>query len=259
MIGRLVLQQTASDSLAAAEASGTAIGDIAAQLTLLAFLVVMILVPWTMARDSHGPRAPTPPSGSGTAGTPGAFTSPHERRLWAWTLMALLAIYSTLAPAAALAGALRERNLLRLTTGIVLVAVVAAMAVPWIRRRPGRREIGAAIGIAAVYVTTLIRMPVPEARSHLFEYGVVAMLIFHALMERRRNGRTVPLPPLIAVLATTLLGWVDELIQAVLPSRRYDLMDVAFNGIAAAMAVGATVFLMWARQSDVLGRIRRRV
>ena len=88
------------------------------------------------------------------------------------------AIYSTLSPAQELAAALRERNLLRVSTAAFLLLVGVVIAVKWAKTRPGRREIGAALSVTAVYLTTLIRLPVPEVRSHLFEYGLVAMLIY---------------------------------------------------------------------------------
>ena len=56
----------------------------------------------------------------------------------------------------------------------------------------------------------MVRMPVPESHSHLFEYGLVAMLIDQALTERRSNSRRVPVPPLLALVATAGLGWIDE-------------------------------------------------
>ena len=207
------------------------------QLTFLAFLVVMLIVPWIMARESSN-RA-RPQGGGG-------FSSDRERRLWLWTLAVLVAIYSTLSPMQELAAVLRERNLLRVSSAAVLLLAGLVMAVRWSRTGPGRREIGAALGVTVVYLTTLIRMPIPEARSHLFEYGLVAMLIYQALTERRRNGRRVAFPALSAVVATALLGWLDEGIQALLPNRVYDLRDVGFNAIAGLMAVGASLFMAWA-------------
>ena len=186
-----------------------------------------------------------------TSLTPATFSSDRERRLWLWTLAVLVAIYSTLGPAAELAAALRERNLLRISSAAVLAGVLIVLAVPWVKRRPGRLEIGAAVGVMAVYLTTLIRIPVPEARSHLFEYGLVAMLIYHALSERRRNGSRVPAPAVTAVVATVLLGWLDEGIQAFLPNRTYDLVDVGFNAIAGTMAIAASLVMSWARRWDV--------
>jgi hypothetical protein len=228
------------------------------QLIFYAFLFVMLIVPWILARESsdRGPPLAGPTFVGADSGS--FFSSDRERRLWLWNLAVLVAIYSTLSPAQELAAALRERNLLRVSSAAVLLLVGVVIAIRWAKTRPGRREIGVALGVTAVYLTTLIRLPVPEARSHLFEYGLVAMLIYHALTERRRNGRRVPVPALLAVVATALLGWLDEGIQLLLPNRVYDLPDVGFNALAGLMAVTASLFMAWARRLDVFKRLRRR-
>ncbi len=225
-----------------------------AQLIFLAFLVVMLLVPWLMAREGLRGRAVTGGPATDVLPPGSLFSSRRERQLWLWTLVVLIAIYTTLGPAAEVAAALRARNLLRITMGAFLALVVLLVVAPWIKDRPSRGEVGAGIGIAAVYATTVIRIPVPEARSHLFEYGLVALLIHHALAERRRNGRRVPVPALTALVATTLLGWLDEGVQALIPSRTYDLVDVGFNAIAAAMAISASLLMTWVRGLAVFGR-----
>ena len=228
------------------------------QVVFYTFLVVMLIVPWIMARGLSDRAPPVAGGGSVGASAGSLFSSDKERRLWLWALVVVATIYATLSPAQELAAALRERNLLRVTSGAVLLLVGVVIAVHWAKTRPGRREVGVGIGVAAVYLTLLIRLPVPEARSHLFEYGLVAMLIYHALSERRRNGRQAPVPWLLAIVATALLGWLDEGIQAFLPNRVYDLVDVGLNAIFGAMAVLASLFMGWARRLDVLKRLRRR-
>ena len=228
------------------------------QLVFYAFLIVILIVPWIMAR---GPKDRAPPVAVGAsvgAVSESLFTSDRERRLWLWALVVVVTIYATLSPAQELAAALRERNLLRVTSGAVLLLVAVVIAVHWAKTRPGRREIGVGIGVVAVYLTLLIRLPVPEARSHLFEYGLVAMLIYHALAERRRNGRRVPVPAVLAAVATALLGWIDEGIQAFLPNRVYDLVDVGLNAIFGLVAILASVVMGWARNLDLLKRLGRR-
>lgn len=214
---------------------------IGAALVLAAFAVAALIVPWIVSglrddalRDHTESKA-------------------RERRLWLALAAVLLGIYATLSPAQRWAAALRDRGQLGAVTAgaLFLLAVVAGVA--WLRTRPGRLETGVACGLGAVYVVTVIRLPEPEARSHLFEYGVVAVLILLALRERRGRGERVPAPALLAVLATGALGWLDEGIQALLPTRVYDLRDVGFNALAGAMAVAATSLMGWAR-----GRARRR-
>jgi VanZ family protein len=76
---------------------------------------------------------------------------------------------------------------------------------------------------------------------------VVAAFVHEALIERRNQGRHVPLPGLLAIVATMLVGVVDECIQLLLPSRVFDWFDMLFNFLAALMAVSAGAALRWAR------------
>jgi VanZ family protein len=159
-----------------------------------------------------------------------------------------VAIYSTLGPAGTLVAALRERNLLRVSFALVLLLVMGAIARQWVKRRPGRREIGVALGVTAAYLMAWIRIHSWEERTHLFEYGLVAVLIHQALTERLRPGRRVLVPAVLAVAVTALLGWLDEGIQAILPNRVYDIRDVGFNAFAGLLAIAASLVLAWARR-----------
>ncbi|MCP3962659.1 MAG: VanZ family protein [bacterium] len=167
------------------------------------------------------------------------FTSDRERRLWLWTLVLMVAIYSTLGLARTVVDALAERNLLRVSFALVLLLVVGPIAWRWVKRRPGRGEIGVALGVAFAYLMVGIRMNNWAERTHLIEYGIVAALIHQALLERVRNGRRVPAPAALAVTVTALLGLLDEAIQAMLPSRFFDVRDVFFNALAGFMVVAA--------------------
>ena len=64
-------------------------------------------------------------------------------------------------------------------------------------------------------------------------------------------------PAVVALVISILLGWLDEGIQSLLRNRVFELIDVAFNSIAATMIIGARWMLArlrkWAedRQSGV--------
>ena len=184
---------------------------------------------------------------SGKASSPSVFASRRERRLWAWTLVVVVAIYSTLGLARTVAGILREEGLLVAAFASGMVLVGATVLVLGLRRRPGGTEIGIALGIAAAYYMVMLRMALPEERTHLIEYGVVAVFIHEALKERAGGGRRVPVPALIAVVGASVVGVIDECIQAFLPSRVFDPEDILFNVLAALMAVASSVALSWAR------------
>ena len=170
------------------------------------------------------------------------FTSKRERRLWLWVLAVVAAIYATLGLAGALADVLRRRDLLDASYVLGLVLVLVTIVGSAWKRRPGRREVWAALGVVVVYGLLVLRMGIgPEERTHLIEYGIVAILVYQALVERRGNGGRVRSPAVLAILVTALLGWVDEGIQAFIPGRVYDIRDVGFNALAGLMAIVATL------------------
>lgn len=192
---------------------------------------------------------------SGKETTGSRFASDRERRLWAWTLAVVVAIYSTLGLARTLAGVLRDEGILVASFAFGMVLVGATVLVVALRRRPGAAEIGVALGIAAAYYMVMVRMALPEERTHLIEYGVVAVFIHEALKERTTHGRHVPVPALLAIGAASVVGVIDECIQWFLPNRVFDPEDILFNFLAAAMAVVSSVALSWARRRrDKAGR-----
>jgi len=218
----------------------------AAGLFLSGFFVVMLIVPWIMGRDPSGQDTPLPDPAP-------RFTSRRERRLCLSTVAALAVIYSTMGLMPELAAILREGNLLGLSSTTALLIVGVAIALQWAKTRPGRHEIGAALGVVAVFSMAASRSTFAE-RTHLFEYGMVAVLIYQALTERRRNGRPVPVPSVLAVVATALLGWLDEGIQSLIPSRVYDIDDVLVNAVSGLVAIASSLFLAWAQRLDARRR-----
>lgn len=175
------------------------------------------------------------------------FTSARERRLWIGALAVVAAIYATLGQVPALAEALRDRGALDDTFFWTFVTVVVALVVVGLTRRPGWREIAVGIAVIGTYTTAFLRFGNPVERTHLFEFGVIAVLVYLALLERRDNGATVRAPAVAAVVIGATLGWIDEGIQAVLPNRFFDPIDLAFNTGAALLAVLAVLALRWAR------------
>lgn len=175
------------------------------------------------------------------------FASVRERRLWLWTLVVVVAIYATLGLASMLAGVWHHQGLSAAAFLGAMLLIGVAILTQGLKVRPGGREIGVALGIAVVYFFMFFRMTIPE-RSHLIEYSVVAVFIYEALTERASQGRRVPAPALLAILATSLVGALDEGIQVFLPSRVFDPVDILFNALAAGMAVTAMALLAWARR-----------
>ncbi len=176
------------------------------------------------------------------------FTSRRERRLWLWVLLVVAAIYSTLGTAGTLAEELRRRDLFDGAFAVAFFLLVAVIVVSAVDRRPGRREIWVLLGVVAVYSMVLTRIGIPEERTHLFEYGLVGILVYQALAERLRERGSAWAPAVLAIVITALLGLIDEGIQAALPNRYFAMRDVGFNVLAGFMAVASTLALRWAQR-----------
>lgn len=168
------------------------------------------------------------------------FSSKRERRLWLALLIVLAAIYATLGQAPAIVAAIGEQILNSVGTNLVFAIMVILVVIPvfFIDKRLSYAEIAVGAGILTVYLLAWLRLGSWEERTHLFEYALVAALVHEALLERRDNGRRVPAPALLALVISLALGWLDEGIQSLLPNRVFELIDVAFNSIAATMIIG---------------------
>ena len=178
------------------------------------------------------------------------FRTPRERRLWLLAAAVVLFIYASAYFVRFALDALRERGLLAGSIwGLVLVAAAAGAAFV-IRQRPGRWEVALLFAAAGAYLLLLRRLHIIQERIHLVEYGAVGGLAYAALCERwgYANGTTISapldprrwwqrIPAVSAILIAAAAGWGDELVQALLPNRYYDLRDVLTNAEAAALLV----------------------
>ena len=176
------------------------------------------------------------------------FSSRRERRLWACALAVLVAIYLTFGLAQTLVGLLGDSGLDVWLFLFACILILVTVVTQGLRVWPSMAEVGAAIGIYAAYLLVFVRMTIPTERSHLVEYGVVAICVYEALRERASQGRRVPVPALLAVLITGLLGVLDECVQLAMPDRVFDPVDMYFNVVAGAMAVAASASLAAARR-----------
>lgn len=186
--------------------------------------------------------------GQQTGSRLGWFTSRRERRLWTWALVVVSTIYLTLGLAGALAGLLGDQGLNAATFVLGGLLILSAIVTQSARRRLRRTELFVTLGVAAIYVLVFTRLTSPVERSHLMEYGVVAILLYQALKERASNGSHVPRPALMAMGITAVVGAIDEFIQAPLPSRVFDPVDIGFNAAAAIIAIVASLAMEWAQR-----------
>lgn len=119
--------------------------------------------------------------------------------------------------------------------GVFVVLVLAGYR---LLESPSRRSMPmlALFGAVAVGYVFFIRLlsDVPVERVHLLEYGLLAVLLVRAFEDRYGPVRTVS----YAVSFVFLLGFMDEILQGVLPNRYYDARDVATNVCSGLFGLG---------------------
>ncbi len=169
--------------------------------------------------------------------------SPHSDRQWdavvaaAWVAL----IYATVPLVRTFQGWFDKRFDKVWITAFVLVALVSIVAVVGTRLKRGARRISAAdtvwlgaVAAVAGWLTWQLRDR-PEEAIHLLEYGFLTVFIYRAIRPRETDAAVVG----AAVLLTTLLGAVDEIIQWITPLRYWDLRDVGLNAVAALLVAVA--------------------
>jgi hypothetical protein len=141
--------------------------------------------------------------------------------------------------------ALRDRGILRISVAAAFLLAGTAMLALILRdprnRRP--RVILTLLIVLALYALIILPLGSPEEKIHFIEYGIVALLA-HTATPAPWTPRTRFIATALFVLAA---GWIDEAIQALLPSRVYDLRDVAFNATAGLITLLALTALRLSR------------
>lgn len=177
------------------------------------------------------------------------YSHQREIRLWAYTLAVVVTIYSTLGLARTLDDELGNYLFSVWVWLYVLgcILVLATVITLGFEFRPGGREIGIALGVVAAYLLIIVWMAMPTERSDLIEYGMVAVFVLEALLERARQGRHIPVPSLLAIATASVIGVIDGGIQWLLPSHVMDPTDLLFSVLVVVMAIIASVALRWTR------------
>jgi VanZ family protein len=80
----------------------------------------------------------------------------------------------------------------------------------------------------------------PDKVMHAFVYGVLTALIYIA---RPKNGVFIKKLIFQAILLCILYGFFIELIQLVLPTRKFDILDALANSVGCFIAGGIILLI----------------
>ena len=72
----------------------------------------------------------------------------------------------------------------------------------------------------------------PDYVAHLFEYSVLAALLWRALQNTAKTSLSLSL---LVIIFTSAYGFADELHQLFVPSRTFSLIDLSVDTLAAIL------------------------
>ena len=185
------------------------------------------------------------------------FYSLRERTLWWCVASVIAALVVSMGTAQIFASELRSRELLDATFSVGMLLVVLTVVTQGLHSRPRGLELALGFGLVAAYLFVFARLLTPEARSHLIEYSILAIFIYEALIERKNSGGSVQHAAALAIVASSIIGVLDECAQWLLPHRVFDPFDMLFNFLASLSAVTASVILSLIRRSSAVATERR--
>lgn len=165
------------------------------------------------------------------------FTSKKETRLWLLALATLIAIYSTIPFSQPISNFIQRNHLhgAFFLTGLILVGLTITLL--GVSQKTTSIQVGTVIGVSTVYLLIFLRLEIPQDRTHLIEYGILASLIYLALNERKINQPTKLPIAFMAMIFSSIAGTIDEFLQLLVPNRYFDLNDILFNTLASCFSI----------------------
>lgn len=174
------------------------------------------------------------------------FTNLREKRYWLYALLVILAIFLTLLLDRPFGHFMRDEHVQAGFFIIGFIGIIITIFLYGLKKRSSPIEWFVWFGMISVYLLLLFRLNAPE-RSHLIEYGVLAVFIHLALHERSGQHQNTFRSAFYAFFITSVIGVLDECMQWFLPNRVFDTNDMIFNAFAALMAIVAVSFLLWVK------------
>lgn len=176
------------------------------------------------------------------------FTSKREKRLWIFAAICLLIIYLGI-PFSGTYLELQQQFDITSIYVMCFVLVLFSVAGFSFRYNFNLRSVLITFGIITVLIQLFVRSGMTAAeRTHLFEYGLLGPLIYHALLERKKGGKFKWSAYWFALAATFDLGILDECIQYFAPNRVFDAVDILFNVIASFLTISVSAIIVWLQQ-----------
>lgn len=165
-------------------------------------------------------------------------STPKENKRASWTLVGawVTLIYITVPVARELRNWIDTEigswSFVVFAFGSIAVAVIISVRSLLTRRLPLSAWVWliGALSLFALYIYEL--RDIPEEALHVFQYGMLSILVYRAMTHHLRNYNIY----IAASLMVGMFGIIDEYIQWFVPDRVFDLRDIRTNFFAGLLA-----------------------
>ena len=156
-------------------------------------------------------------------------------RSWTWVVLWILVIYATIPLARRLVASVDNQFGREVFLYLCLLPFAYVGFVAWrsLRsRQPSRSAYLCLLSVLLAFAFGIYQLrDIPEEALHVVQYALLSLLFYRALSHRLRDYTIFPL----AVIATGMVGIVDEYVQWVVPDRYYDVADIRINFFAGLL------------------------
>lgn len=166
-----------------------------------------------------------------------------ETRSWIAVFLWMAVIFITIPLARSLQSIVRD-SFGKASFGYLVIAVLVAVTIFVIFRlkqviQLGHSNLWWLVACCAFLVAYTVRLwDNPVEAVHFLQYGFLAVLLFYAFLWRYKNH----LVYLAVIMATALIGIIDEAIQWLVPKRVWGLSDIGINTLSAVVVCLAIAF-----------------
>jgi len=167
----------------------------------------------------------------------------QKKKDWIIALAYVGFIYATLSVVRIPISYLRSHGLLTITLYTIYVLIFALLLAELIRRTKFEAwRVTLVVCIFLLYYIVGKHVSSPEEQIHFLEYGLVGVL-FHRALQHHVSSFWKGCG--VALILSSLAGWLDEILQGFLPSRHYDVRDILLNIISSFL--GLLILVVFSR------------
>lgn len=156
---------------------------------------------------------------------------PTRSRAWLQVIILIILIFSTLSIVRPIVNFLKKTGTLDVVVwgSLILFVLFLIYFIYLLRMRNAFRYAFLVVLMISYGLSLKYLVVAPEERIHFIEYGLLALFFYRAFsFDIKKKWINY----VLTLSTVSLVGYLDEVVQYILPSRVYDIRDVGLNSLS---------------------------